>query len=369
MFTCSEKNSHNVSNTKSETKTEIDGGKINNNNNKNLFFNKYKFLIKKYNEFLENAETEYRENVISPKSMFNLPYNFNFIKRFAFEEEGFLKPKDGGFPVGLVYIQLRDEKDNRLFFYGGVSYDIESGKIAEVWYEQDFKILKILINNKWYELVADRDRDAYVYQIHNKEQIALNYQKVSKMDYDTPIISPIINQYALLGNYFPLEYIDGPYAYNGGRDLTFLLYNRIKEIPINSVIFPATDHYKTFEYGIGPMDSQYRIYLRFVPTSQKGDSWFPGMSEGHIMIYDLMNNVLYNIRHPFFNEENRNEELWATQYIVGEDGNIYYQLVTDKAYYIYRITPLWDESMEETEYNPIFFEFYPELKKIWDEME
>jgi len=87
---------------------------------------------------------------------------------------------------------------------------------------------------------------------------------------------------------------------------------------------------------------------------------------GHIMIYDPEKDTLYNVRHPFWDEENKNEKLLAYQYVLGEDENIYYQLVTDKAYYIYKLELLWDQPMEDDEYKPYFFEFHPELKEAFD---
>ena len=42
--------------------------------------------------------------------------------------------------------------------------------------------------------------------------------------------------------------------------------------------------------------------------------------------------------------------------------------IKKKAYYIYKITPLWKAPMEKTEYRPIFFENHPELKKKWEKL-
>ena len=94
---------------------------------------------------------------------------------------------------------------------------------------------------------------------------------------------------------------------------------------------------------------------------------FPVSNVGHILIYDIINNDIYNIRHPIFDEFNKNEKLIETTYILGEDYNIYFQLVTDRGYYIYRIIPKWDLEYETIQYMTYFIEMYPHLKKIWDE--
>jgi hypothetical protein len=108
-------------------------------------------------------------------------------------------------------------------------------------------------------------------------------------------------------------------------------------------------------------DSQDRIYIRLDYEPYNGNR------EGHIMILDVENDALYNIHHPYYTEINENDDGALTTYVVGEDDNIYFQLVTEQAYYVYKIVPLWD-SVEETEYNPRFIEFYPELQEIWDEL-
>jgi hypothetical protein len=142
---------------------------------------------------------------------------------------------------------------------------------------------------------------------------------------------------------------------------------------VKKVILPGTDLLDDFlmPNGLGrKIDSKERIYLytnyRNLGMAFKYRDIQKFTSQLQILIYDINKDTLYQLYHPIVDDSNKNEKVEAFTYCLGEDENIYYQLVTDKAYYIYKLTLLWDQPMEKEDYHPLFFEFYPELKKAFD---
>jgi hypothetical protein len=142
---------------------------------------------------------------------------------------------------------------------------------------------------------------------------------------------------------------------------------------LKNVVLPMTGTYSPYlmPFGLGQqMDSKERVYLflnsRTLRSDLKGKDIRDFTSQLQVLIYDINNDTLYQLYHPITDDSNKNEKVEAFTYCLGEDENIYYQLVTDKAYYIYKLTLLWDQPMEKEDYHPLFFEFYPELKKAFD---
>jgi len=157
------------------------------------------------------------------------------------------------------------------------------------------------------------------------------------------------------------------------NDKTIILYNWKNKNIIRVRVLPATDRYRRFGLILGnttTVDSNNRVYFYFggFYEDEETRAREHNLNPGHIMIYDPEKDYLYNIYNPYTAPENVTEPVLGYQYLIGEDENIYYQEVRESGHYIYKITPLWDEPMEETEYNPIFFEFQPELKAEWDRM-
>jgi hypothetical protein len=195
-----------------------------------------------------------------------------------------------------------------------------------------------------------------VYATIDREKILLfNTEKLKIDEYNFSRTGRIYNGKTWWESYLRIEFRGGLHA----RDLALLCYDvftKEKEI----YILPGTSRYTTFGKSMMPAnttDTKGRIYLGYYYFSSEK---FSEVHEGSVLILDAEEDTLYQIRH----EIPHWREALAAHYVLGEDGNIYFQVVTEKVYYIYRIEPLWDKELSEAEYEPLFLEVYPELKEV-----
>jgi hypothetical protein len=151
-----------------------------------------------------------------------------------------------------------------------------------------------------------------------------------------------------------IDFSGGVYA----RDLGLLCYDvfaKEKEV----YILPGTMGYTTFGKSMMPAnttDREGRIYAGFYFFKPET---FAECSEGNVLILDAEEDLLYQIRHEIPHRRNA----LAAHYVLGEDGNIYFQVTTEDMYYIYRIEPYWGKRMQKAEYEPLFLELYPDLRE------
>jgi hypothetical protein len=338
----------------------------------------------------EDAYTAYVKYLNLPKYIYTLKTKFEFMVTIPFDEEnGLHMPEFPNWSPVQIFSPLRYVfKNGDLLFEGN---PLQRQYNLKLYSANEKQIIKnpvlppdfndsgeaIIIEGKEYPIKYN-DQNGYQYYKHDNQELVIeDYKKIPLFFKDDKITGPIRSDFAIMLAQKQIYYKTAPVGYvaNGGRDLIFLFYNwKNKEIK-RLIGLPATDKYSEINLcgtqDTINIDRKNRIYLAFFC---RGDDDLALLNSkkvafGHIMIYDLENNILYNIRHPFLDDKNKKEQIKAYQYVLGEDENIYYQLVTDKSYYIYKISPLWNEPMEESKYNPVFFEFHPELKTAWDTLD
>jgi hypothetical protein len=343
------------------------------------FYNKYIKLAEYLEGNVEQPELTEEEKLIKekyfkllsvPENIYELDYNFEFIKRIEFDGENsldkwYLGNATEGYP-GLNMVTKNEElcfdaygkywaskyivnKDEWVRYGEGYKYCPEFIEIESIFYE-----------GEWRKIVIDKFKNGDIYIENNSERIILGNYNDFPLNYDGAyLIKPIDNYISIWKTYYNVIHLNKRLK---STDRGFLYYDLENNQAIKEYILPGTDKYETFKELSTPVrtiDSEGRIYLRL------DDMPLHGNRDGHIMILDIENDTLYNIHHPYYIDANENDDGYDNNYVVGEDDNIYIQFMTDQAYYIYKITPLWD-SIEETEYNPRFIEYYPELQEVWD---
>jgi len=268
----------------------------------------------------------------------------------------------------LFASNIYDKNKNNVLY----SYDLKQfnndPKIVEYL---DDEYSKIKINEKWYQLKIDYTNGQYFYILDNSKNYFKN-DKLPAIFREKRIGGPVFGEFI-----FALTTAGVYYNYGKkGRDQFVCYYNYKTSEIRNSICFPAFYAYHNLNIGIdnaANVDSNNRIYFAFNEPMYNEECKSiindKKITSGHIMIYDPEKDTLFNVRHPFWDEENKDEKMLAYQYVLGEDENIYYQLVTDRAYYIYKIKLLWDQPMENDEYKPYFIEIYTELKEAFDAVE
>jgi hypothetical protein len=151
-----------------------------------------------------------------------------------------------------------------------------------------------------------------------------------------------------------------------GKDWAFINYDIFTKEK-RTYIFPFTVCYIDFSaFSIEPnqTDSSGRCYFSYNFTNEEDFV----VEESSVFIIDAQKDTLYQLRHPIFFDEAVESPLTA-HYVIGEDDNLYFQLVTDEHYIIYKIVPAWERPMEDAQYNPFCFDVYPELNKMWEGFE
>jgi hypothetical protein len=352
----------------------------------NNFFNKYIKLAEYLENKLADTDTEelndeeqaikekYFKILRVPENIYELDYNYELVKKIGINTEDGL----GGWTTenateqypALHYVT----KNGDLCFTksGNVyasKYIIEEGKwirYGEGYFQcpEYVPLRSIYYKGGYRNVKVDRkDLDTLYIEYNNEKIEIVNYNNFPICFKGADLLHPIINNndISIWSNFIKVIKIDKRYGF---VELGFLFYELENNKSMNEIILPGTDKYRTFDIDImqnKTTDSQNRIYMRL------NDEPYKRNRNGHIMILDVQNDALYNIHHPYYTEINENDDGALTTYVVGEDDNIYFQLVTEQAYYVYKITPLWD-SVAETEYNPRFIEYYPELQGVWDEL-
>ncbi len=113
--------------------------------------------------------------------------------------------------------------------------------------------------------------------------------------------------------------------------------------------------YATFHNNI---DTRMNIYYELRETK---DSTIKVL-----MVYNYPTRDYYLFTLGTMKEIDPGEKEMGYHFLVGEDDNLYYQIATDKAYHIFRITPQWDKVIKTQDYVSAIGEFYPKYKEAWD---
>lgn len=85
-----------------------------------------------------------------------------------------------------------------------------------------------------------------------------------------------------------------------------------------------------------------------------------------LMVYNYPTRDYYLFTLGKMEEVDPSENEMGYHFLIGEDDNLYYQIATDKAYHIFRITPHWDKVIKTQDYVSAIGEFYPKYKEDWD---
>lgn len=310
-------------------------------------------------------ENYYSANIRIPQFVKNVETNWVLCKKIEIEgNRNFEKPR-------LDYVGLPDynalgyvgEKGD--LWFSGIQAGKRTGsvyfKAEEGMYEKFSSVFENLpdmdkiffYKDRWIDLFSEdktvcAEINGKTVPLYKTSEIApdfINYSEVGR----------IYNGKTWWESYLRIEFRGGLHT----RDLALLCYDvftKEKEI----YILPGTSRYTTFGKSMMPAnttDTKGRIYLGYYYFSPEKFSEF---HEGSVLILDAEEDTLYQIRH----EIPHWREALAAHYVLGEDGNIYFQVVTEEVYYIYRIEPLWDKELSEAEYEPLFLEVYPELKEV-----
>jgi len=271
-----------------------------------------------------------------------LKYNEREKNDFSFPCLGYV------FKTGDMWFTGVEEKERLL---GSSLYIKESGEIKkynDYWAEFPSPYFKVFLNGQWDILHISAD-GTYAWVGEEGSKIIIDIPVIPHCG--SSLCGSINSGLGIFYSEPRCKYMDG----NRGGSLLFQVYDIEKREVVKKILLPGTDHYRTMQlvgaYDGECLDSQNRIYCCLYPY--KGAFY----KHGNILIYDILNDILYTFDHPFFDEENKEEEVIGGSFVLGEDENIYYQLATDKRYYIYKITPDWDGPREEIEYNPVFYYF------------
>jgi len=312
-----------------------------------------------------NIEYEdfYRKNVRIPESVKNVEFEITLFTKIEIAANCFFeKPR-------LDYVGLPDynalgfvSEKGDLWFSG-----IQAGKRTGSVYLKEGTWEKY---NSVFDNLPDMDkiffhRDRWIDLFKEGKAVCAKIDGKTVPLYESATVLPDAVDFSEVGriyngktwweSYLRIEFRGGVHA----RDLALLCYDvftKKKEI----YVLPGTSRYTTFGKSMMPAnttDTKGRIYLGFYYFSPEKFSEF---HEGSVLILDAEEDTLYQIRH----EIPHWREALAAHYVLGEDGNIYFQVVTEEVYYIYRIEPLWDKELSEAEYEPLFLEVYPELKEV-----
>ena len=344
------------------------------------FFRRYIKLSEYLEGSVENTELDKEEILIRekyfeilrvPDKVYELDFNYELVKRIEINTDDglgawFSENAGEEYPALHVVVENGDLCFTASGKYNASKYIIENDewiRYGEEYFScpEYISLRNIFYEGNWRDVLVAITGNGNIYFENDNETIIIgNYNDFPVGFNNSSLIQPISDDISIWRKYFNIINID---RRDGFSDLGFLFYILEERQSINEIILPGTDKYKTFDVDVmlnKTTSAKGEIYLRLYDNPKRS-----GNREGHIMILDVENDALYNIRHPYYTEINENDDGALTTYVVGEDDNIYFQLVTEQAYYVYKIIPLWD-SVEETEYNPRFIEFYPELQEIWD---
>jgi hypothetical protein len=368
-----------VTNIEELTETEKENPNEMENNTEDNFYEKYIKLAEYLEKNVDLPELTEEEKLIKekyfkllsvPENIYELDYDLEFIKRIDFDEENGLP----GWYVGEATeehhpsLHMVTENGDLCFTPSGWGYSSKYLVDKDEWIRYEvgdyycpefIKIESIIYEGEWRKIIFDKYPDRNIYVDYNNEKIQIGNYNDFPINYNGAyLIKPIENNISIWKTYYNVIHLN---KRQKSTDKGFLYYDLENNQTIEEYILAGTDKYETFRdiTPVRTIDSKGRIYMNL------HDQPYNDNRNGHVMILDLENDALYNIHHPYYTEINENDDGFIVIYVLGEDDNIYFQLITDKAYYIYKITPLWD-SIEETEYNPRFIEYYPELQEVWD---
>jgi hypothetical protein len=368
-----------------------DPAKTNNNEN-NIYIEKYSELFKGYiikdwikSDYFKNLDevkNTYRKYSVGLEQNYKINFKQNLIKRINFSNMNGLI-RFGSQAHGIIeYPILEYVNGNGDILFGQVNY---SGGVGSSLFNYNTNIWK-RFNYIKYENNKEISQLKRTVRFHNNIfNLFTDYSNLNYYIKDGLVNKVIINRdllpFGIGDNGFLLNNALSKSFYFGATiDLYFknnknifdkiiYIYDYDKQIVQNIFIYPFSNY-----YGFISGDYKDKIYLCFGGVApyrpEEAEALFKFKPDtGHIMIHEINTGKIYNIYFNEMDEHSRGGKIIGGVYVLGEDDSIYYQLVTDQAYFIYRITPLWNEPMEKTEYKPYFFEFLPEIKKEWDALQ
>jgi len=351
------------------------------NNIKSDYTLRYLQLIKSVENDLykdsEMAMQEYKHQINIPSQIIKLEYTIVKIATITYNK-GFDKPYYFSWPDTLVFDTLANVYDNNLVFlvspgperrniiYNTIDSSLLTNNIPDRLFNRSNEIY---YDNKWYVMQSNYSNHLIIDQGESFTTID-DYNNIPLLFKNSNFIGPVVSDKVILRSSYSINYKNGDSSY----DIALLYYNWKTQESYRICILPFLIKYQDLDFnmtGIRTIDKKNRIYFAFhLPFVKSFDDLdiinTKQISSGHIIIYDIENDILYNLHHPYWDKYNTNERLLGYQYALGDDDNIYYQLVTEKAYYIYKITPSWEQSAQRDEYKPYFFEYYPNLKSEFE---
>ena len=321
---------------------------------------------------VEEIEQFYRSNIGIPSVIKDLDYSMDLFKRIDHQDS-----EDFGSPFDFHM---------NFYSYHELGYVSESGDMWFTGLQGSGNMGSIFISDAetvHYEGITDEapnNNRAFYYKGKWRKLELEGENIISRID-DEKLL--LFRRGDIRPDNFPIKFGSGGAIIKGqdwfdaqifvnygerysGRDFAFINYDVFdKEKRI--YILPFTVCYQDFDQltrDLNQTDSQGRCYIATIyynPEDFRTD-------ESSVFIIDAEKDTLYQLRHPIIYDASIEKPL-AGHYVIGEDDNLYFQLVTDRSYIIYQIIPDWDGPMEDAEYNPLCFEVHPELEKLWKEFE
>jgi hypothetical protein len=295
---------------------------------------------------LDKERKEIEKCLHIPKNNYKPKAKYELVKRFEYSDDGLMHygPEKPNIRNPLSFNVLLAVYTSGIMFFSGARY----------WDDNNHK--ELISTPKKYLNIEDK-----VVNLEYKElELVMapydDKRYPGKVFTTIPVLLP-----GGVGKAYYFAKIDFQYLEIWLRDL--LLIEKGDKPKIR--IFPYTDYFHPFseyDYPRKTMDEKNRIYFGLWSWNKED---YRKIDKFQVMAYDFEQDTMYFIEWPKLTP--KSENIIQISYVIGDDDAIYFQVVTDAACSIYRITPLWDEPMESVEYMPMFYEFYPEIKEKEDQ--
>jgi hypothetical protein len=319
------------------------------------------FLKDKLSESRFNILKEEVKDYVTMPEIISLEYGMKKLGSYYYDEYSYFEPKYLESMALFTYQKIQALVDKELYL-NQQKINIESNSVSTVnepilASSRDYLFIQKTQSN---ELKWDFDLNRYSFSYPNENIFPFNgfqlhdlsWGKFVWHDIDSNLLLDVSGIFMNIGPYYDLD------------SKVFILYDWTQSKVLSIRIFPFLNYYSAMEKGIGAIDAnlKYYMFLDLGDVSiEEPNRYHPSIDNGHILIFDAPEDKLYEIKHPIFSEVGSGEKLIKNQYILDEEGNIWYQLITDKAYHIYSITPYWESSEKTVRYNSEFSVFRSDI--------
>jgi hypothetical protein len=321
------------------------------------------------NSILKNKLSESRFNIlkeeiidyVSMPEIISLEYGMKKLGSFYYDEYSFFEPEYLESMALFTYQKIQALVDQELYLtQHKIHIDSKSVSTVNKPILASSRAYLFIEKTQSNELKWDSDLNKYYYSSlngnvfpFNKFQMHdLSWGKFVWHDIDSNLLLDVSGLLMDIGSYSDLD------------ARVFILYDWPRSKVHSIRIFPFLNYYSAIDQGIGAIDKNLKYYM-FLDLGdisvEEPNRYHPSINNGHILIFDAPKDTLYEIKHPIFGEGESGERLIKNQYILDEEGNIWYQLITDKAYHIYSIEPYWESSEKTVRYNSEFSVFRSDI--------